>query len=156
MAGNIDPAVSRQEVLTEIATNVGQTFMGLTVNCARCHNHKFDPILQADYYRLQAVFATAKGAEIEIATPEQKKAWVAADGAYQSRLKPIQDALKELAKPYHDKAQAELVARLDPKSLEAWRTPEASRTPDQKAIYEKIKDQVDPTWDAVVALCRLM
>jgi Protein of unknown function (DUF1553)/Protein of unknown function (DUF1549) len=152
VAGNIDPAVSRQEVLTEIATNVGQTFMGLTVNCARCHNHKFDPILQADYYRLQAVFATAKGNEIEIATPEQKKAWVAADAAYKERLKPIQDALKELAKPYAEKAQAELVAKLDPKSEEAWRTPEASRTPEQKAIYEKIKDQVEPTWDAVVAL----
>ena len=72
MAGNIDPEVSRQEVLTEIATIVGQTFLGLTVNCARCHNHKFDPILQADYYRLQAVFAGAKGKEVEIATPERE------------------------------------------------------------------------------------
>ncbi len=65
MAGNIDPEVSREEVLTEIATNVGQTFLGLTVNCARCHNHKFDPILQADYYRLQAIFGGATGKEVE-------------------------------------------------------------------------------------------
>jgi len=49
VSGNIDPEESRQEVLTEIATNVGQTFLGMTVNCARCHNHKFDPILQADF-----------------------------------------------------------------------------------------------------------
>ena len=60
VAGNIDPEESRQEVLTEIATNVGQTFLGMTINCARCHNHKFDPILQADFYSLQAIFAGAK------------------------------------------------------------------------------------------------
>ena len=34
-----------------------QTFVSTTANCARCHNHKFDPIPQTDYYRLQAVFA---------------------------------------------------------------------------------------------------
>ncbi len=84
MAGNIDPEVSREEVLTEIATSVGQTFLGLTVNCARCHNHKFDPILQADYYRLQAVFMGAKGKEVEIATPAEKEAWKAADKAYRN------------------------------------------------------------------------
>ena len=72
VAGNIDPEESRQEVLTEIATNVGQTFLAMTVNCARCHNHKFDPILQADFYRLQAVFAGAKGKDVEIATPARK------------------------------------------------------------------------------------
>src|SRR5260370_12579160 len=71
VSGNIDPEVSRQEVLTEITTSVGQAFLGLTVNCARCHNHKFDPILQADYYRLPAVFTGAKGKEVEIATPEE-------------------------------------------------------------------------------------
>ena len=64
VSGNIDPEESRQEVLTEIATNVGQTFLAMTVNCARCHNHKFDPISQADFYRLQAVFAGAKGDDI--------------------------------------------------------------------------------------------
>ena len=72
VAGNIDPEESRQEVLTEIATNVGQTFLGMTVNCARCHNHKFDPILQADFYALQAVFAGAKGKDVEIATPRRE------------------------------------------------------------------------------------
>jgi hypothetical protein len=76
--------VSREEVLTEIATSVGQTFLGLTVNCARCHNHKFDPILQADYYRLQAVFGGAAGKDVEIATPAEKSAWKAADKATKS------------------------------------------------------------------------
>ena len=47
----------RQEILDDITDATGSVFLGLTYGCARCHNHKFDPILQADYYRLQAFFA---------------------------------------------------------------------------------------------------
>ncbi len=47
---------SREDQLEEIVGAVGQTFLGLTVNCARCHDHKFDPIPQADYYRVKAIF----------------------------------------------------------------------------------------------------
>ena len=47
----------RQETLDDMTTVTAETFLGLTFGCARCHNHKFDPILQKDYYRLQAFFA---------------------------------------------------------------------------------------------------
>ncbi len=151
VAGNIDPEVSREEVLTEIATSVGQTFLGLTVNCARCHNHKFDPILQADYYRLQAIFAGASGKEVEIATPEQKTAWEAADKAYKERLKPVTDALEQLAKPYEDRIIAERLAKLDVSLQEAWKIPKDKRTKEQKILAENANAQVEPTWDVVVA-----
>jgi hypothetical protein len=45
------------EQLTDAADTTGSVFLGLTVGCARCHDHKFDPLPQRDYYRLQAVFA---------------------------------------------------------------------------------------------------
>lgn len=48
---------ARQDELDEVIQTVSQSLMGLTVGCARCHNHKFDPILQKDYYAMQAVFA---------------------------------------------------------------------------------------------------
>src|SRR5262245_59822915 len=47
----------RQDVLNELTGTVGQVFLGFTVGCARCHNHKYDPIPQKDFYRLQAFFA---------------------------------------------------------------------------------------------------
>ena len=62
----------RQEILDDITDTTGAVFMGLTYGCARCHNHKFDPILQADYYRLQAFFAnTAADDHIPMLPPAQ-------------------------------------------------------------------------------------
>ena len=100
----------------------------MTVNCARCHNHKFDPILQADFYALQAVFAGAKGKDVEIATPDEKTAWEAAKKAYEERLKPVQTALKALAKPFEERLIEEHKRALDPKLLEALNTPKDKRT----------------------------
>ena len=46
----------RQEILDDVTDATGLVFLGLTMGCAQCHNHKFDEILQTDYYRLQAFF----------------------------------------------------------------------------------------------------
>jgi hypothetical protein len=48
--------MQRQDELADMVNTTGTAFMGLTMGCARCHNHKFDPILQKDYYAMQAVF----------------------------------------------------------------------------------------------------
>ena len=48
---------ARQDELDEVLRTVGQSVLGLTVGCARCHDHKFDPIKQSDYYSMQAIFA---------------------------------------------------------------------------------------------------
>jgi mono/diheme cytochrome c family protein len=53
----IDGKIARHLDRDDFVANTIGTFMGLTVHCAQCHNHKFDPISQEDYYRLQAVFA---------------------------------------------------------------------------------------------------
>jgi hypothetical protein len=152
VGGNIDPEESRQEVLTEIATNVGQAFLGMTVNCARCHNHKFDPILQADFYRLQAVFAGAKGKDVEIATPEEKAAFEVADKAYKAKLDPIEKALKELATRYEKQIIAERRTHLPPDVIEALNTPKIKRTEQQMKAASNAEAQLKPTWDEIVAV----
>jgi len=53
-------AVTRQMFLDDVTHAVSTTFLGLTVGCARCHDHKFDPIPTKDYYRMQAIFATTE------------------------------------------------------------------------------------------------
>jgi len=56
-------AVVRQDELEDLIGTVGQTFLGLTVNCARCHDHKFDTVRQSEYYRLAAALAGVRHGE---------------------------------------------------------------------------------------------
>ena len=79
------------------------TFLSLTVHCARCHNHKFDPILQADYYRLQAVFAGVDRADRSYDPDPQVarsrttlKAQVAELESHQKRF---EDSLAQISSP---------------------------------------------------------
>ena len=67
----------RADDLDDMITATGSAFLGLTINCARCHDHKFDPITQRDYYGLQAVFSGVTHANRVISadeTPERKAA----------------------------------------------------------------------------------
>jgi hypothetical protein len=63
---NMDAKKLDNERLTDWADTTGAVFLGLTIGCARCHDHKFDPISQRDYYGLQAVFAGSKEVELPL------------------------------------------------------------------------------------------
>ncbi len=69
--------MQRQDELADIVNTTSTTFLGLTVGCARCHNHKFDPITQADYYSMQAVFAGVQHAETALPLAAQTSQQIA-------------------------------------------------------------------------------
>jgi mono/diheme cytochrome c family protein len=66
--------LARQDSLDEIVANIGQTFLGLSIGCARCHDHKFDPISQRDYFAMQAFVAGVEYQDRELHTPEAEAA----------------------------------------------------------------------------------
>jgi hypothetical protein len=88
-AGNPDIALSRNEVLTERTNIIGEAFLGLTVGCARCHNHKLEPITQKDYYRLQAYFAATEEHNVLLASPEELTTWEKESADINARIKEL-------------------------------------------------------------------
>ncbi len=96
-AGNPEIALSRNEVLTERTDIIGSAFLGLTVGCARCHNHKFDPISQKDYYRLEAFFAASQENDIILGPADQKKIWEEKTKALNAELKKLRKQLEQAA-----------------------------------------------------------
>ncbi len=65
-------AKARQDELNDMVSITGGAFLGLTLHCARCHDHKFDPVSQADYYGLQAIFAGVRHGERPLKSVEEK------------------------------------------------------------------------------------
>jgi len=79
----------RAATLDDIITATGGAFLGLTINCAKCHHHKFDPIPTEDYYRLRSAFEGVTHGRRVIATKEKREAFAAA-------TKPLAAELKQL------------------------------------------------------------
>jgi len=107
-AGNQEVAGSRNEVLTERTDIVGAAFLGLTMGCARCHDHKFDPIPQEDYYRLQAFFAASEERDVLLASAEQETSWKAAKVAAEKEVAAVQKKLQGAAAEERTKLEVEL------------------------------------------------
>ena len=95
-AGNQEVASSRNEVLTEMTNVVGAAFLGVTIGCARCHDHKFDPVRQSDYYRIQAYFAAVHDKDVVKATPEEQAARKAKADPVEKEIAKLNGALNKL------------------------------------------------------------
>jgi mono/diheme cytochrome c family protein/cytochrome c553 len=129
----------RQESLDDIIGTTTLTFMGLTVSCARCHDHKFDPIPQKDYYRLQAVFYNTRGAERPLVPADVVSAQRAETSRIESQQRPLQREKTRLEAPYLKRLTDDAIAELPEYLQVAWRTPEAERTEGQRLNVAQIR-----------------
>ena len=151
VGGNIDPEVRRQSELTEVTGTVGSVFLGLTMACARCHDHKFDPLPTTDYYRLQAFFAGAQFVEKSIATAAEEAAFVEAKRVNDGRTAPFKAQMAILEAPHRSRLAAEKRASLSPAEKALLATPEASQTPIQKRMISGLQGSLRVTWEDVAA-----
>jgi cytochrome c553 len=96
--GSPDPVLSANQRADELHDMVGTTasaFLGLTVGCARCHDHKFDPVPQTDYYRIKAVFEGVRHGDRDILPPDNDER-VKRIAAVKAELAPLQRRIAEL------------------------------------------------------------
>lgn len=87
-------------ILTDMTDNAGELFLGLSFGCAKCHDHKFDPILQKDYYRLRAFFTPVRWRDdMDLATDEEKAEYAKAEAAYKAATAHIQSQIDAIIEP---------------------------------------------------------
>ncbi|HRH95892.1 MAG TPA: PSD1 and planctomycete cytochrome C domain-containing protein, partial [Prosthecobacter sp.] len=87
-------------ILTDMTDTTGELFLGLSMGCAHCHNHKFDPILQKDYYRLRAFLAPVKWRDdLTLSTPAEKKAFDEQQAKWEAATAEIRAKMDTLTKP---------------------------------------------------------
>jgi mono/diheme cytochrome c family protein len=139
--GGVDEALASNQVVADTLKIVGSTFLGLTVGCAQCHDHRYDPIPQADYYRLRAVFEPALD-PAHWRRPTQRLVSLLSD-AERARSSEIEAEAQKLQKDVDAKTAKYVAAALE-KELEkfpeplrgklraAREAPEAKRTDEQK------------------------
>ena len=163
-------AVTRDDRNRELSfaavETVSAAFMGMTVGCARCHDHKFDPITQHDYYAMKALFDPLVVKSVMLATPAEIFANGQKFDEYTRRKTAIDRQIEALIGPYKTKLFDERVALLTPDVQAVVRKPERLRTPEEQKIFDdyfpvlridasKIKlimpkDQI-PQYDALLA-----
>lgn len=101
--GTKDKKIARLLDRDDMLAATMSTFVSLTVHCARCHDHKFDPIKQTDYYSLQAVFAGVDRAELpfddDIATYQQRQALWKERQQIQMAMQPLMQRAKTITNP---------------------------------------------------------
>ncbi|MBM3762311.1 MAG: DUF1553 domain-containing protein [Acidobacteria bacterium] len=136
--------INRIESLTDFTDTTSSVFLGLTAGCARCHDHKYDPIPQRDYYRLQAVFAPYQKNRVFLHY-NNGRSYDLGEVTRTFKLYDVGAELAALKKPYFDRIKAERLAKLSPEIQQAFAVEEEKRTPIQKALHDEHQRAVNPS-----------
>ena len=134
----------REIILTDVTDVTADVFLGLGFGCARCHDHKFDPILQEDYYRLQAFFAPMLPRDDIITTSAAEQEQFAGRlQRWQEATAELRQEIETLEKPVRQFLQDREI-RLLPQDLKAvYRKPVAERSPLEQqlvALIDRLRD----------------
>jgi hypothetical protein len=126
-----DKALQRNDVLVDVVNATGQAFLGLTIACAQCHNHKLEPITQRDYYRLQAYFVKGMPNNLVLRDPALR---AEAEARRPAELEPLVRLNRLLFESGRRRFIENAKKRMSPETLAALEIPDGERTPEQREL----------------------
>ena len=130
-----DIVTQRQDLLNDITDVTADVFLGLGMKCARCHDHKFDPILQKDYFRLQAHFAALMPRDdVPLLSPPDREHYEQQLAEWQTATQQIHDQIDEIWRPYLEKQAAAAIAKFTPELQGTFEKPDDQRAPLEKQL----------------------
>lgn len=130
-------------ILDDITDTTGDVFLGMGMQCARCHDHKFDPILQKDYYRLQAFFAGLMPEEVPALSPEEHQEYQQKLARWEEATAEIRAKIDKLLAPHRERAARAQIGMF-PEDIQAIeQIPEDQRTTLEKQLWYLVDRQVE-------------
>jgi Protein of unknown function (DUF1553)/Protein of unknown function (DUF1549)/Planctomycete cytochrome C len=128
----------RYEYLDDMIATIGRGVLGLTVQCARCHNHKFDPIPQKDYYKMQASLFGYVETDFPLTSAEQAEAYEKKVAAVEAKLTPLRLQIREIEEPYRLKLTPAKYKKYPANVQRAIAVPEDKRTPGEALLANQV------------------
>jgi len=139
----------RYEYLDDLIATTGRGILGLTVQCARCHNHKFDPIPQRDYYSLVTAFFGYVETTHPLVPPAEAEAYEKKLREVEARQAPLKADIKKIEAPYAQRIRQEAYKRFPDEVRRAIAKPESERTPGERLLADQVIGGVSVTGRAV-------
>jgi mono/diheme cytochrome c family protein len=133
--GGIDPEQFRMEAMYDRMDAIGKGILGLTIQCAQCHTHKYDPLTQTEYYRLFAFINNCDEAQITVYTPQQEEDW----RAIEPLIRKIEDRLRA-ANPDWRERMAAWEQRVGQEKLPDWTIVPAHTADESGQRYYNLDD----------------
>ena len=131
------------EYLNELTDVTSDAFLGLSMACARCHDHKFDPILQSDYFRLRAFFAAVLPRnDLPRATAAELQKYEAARAAWEAKTRSLREEIAEIERPKREAIAKGVVGQFPPAVQVMMAKPPAERSPYERQIAYLVDRQV--------------
>jgi hypothetical protein len=142
-----EPVVDRYDQLDDVLGTTATAFMGVTLRCARCHDHKFDPFPQVDYYRMLSVFEPLKRPQRDradldrpVGNPAEVEVYQKAQAKIDAEVQAVQKQLAALNTAVRERILAGSEGKgtsLPPDAVAAFRAEPAKRTNPQKDLVKK-------------------
>ena len=147
---NSNPPAQWTQILDDVTDVTGDAMLGLSMGCARCHDHKFDPILQADYYRLRSFFAPMLPRnDLALATDAEKESHARAMAEWERKAAPVRVKLKAFEEPAIKKLETTAFKRFPEEIQAILNKPVAERTPYEEQIAQLAARQITSRADGV-------
>ncbi|MBY0508444.1 MAG: PSD1 and planctomycete cytochrome C domain-containing protein [Bryobacteraceae bacterium] len=142
--------INRVETLADFTDTTGAVFLGLTVGCARCHDHKYDPVSQKDYYRLQALFAPAVKTRVAL-NRLSSLGYDVAENTREVKLQDIGEEIGDVQQRCRTSLYEQAMAKLPAEAQAALRMADDKRTPRQRELATEYGPAVNITNEALRA-----